>query len=149
MDGVPGHDGDVFAERRAKLAAWRKTGTAYPTKYQPRDEIGPLRAAYERLEAGGEAPDVHRVAGRLMAKRIHGKVSFLVVKDMSGELQLFCALDALGKDRYAALEHLDLGDHIGAEGTMMRERSSGFWAKAIMLRVNRFIGRMSAKVRAR
>jgi len=122
VDGVPGHDGDVFAERRAKLAAWRKTGTAYPTKYQPRDEIGPLRAAYERLEAGGEAPDVHRVAGRLMAKRIHGKVSFLVVKDMSGELQLFCALDALGKDRYAALEHLDLGDHIGAEGTMMRTR---------------------------
>ena len=122
MDEVPEHGGDVFAERRAKLAAWRETGAAYPTKYQPRDEIGPLRAAYERLEAGQDAPDVHRVAGRLMAKRIHGKVSFLVLKDASGELQLFCALDALGDERYEALEHLDLGDHVGAEGTMMRTR---------------------------
>ncbi len=65
---------------------------------------------------------MHRVAGRLMAKRIHGKVSFLVLKDASGELQLFCALDAVGDERYEALEHLDLGDHVGAEGTMMRTR---------------------------
>ena len=122
MDEVPEHGGDVFAERRAKLAAWRETGAAYPTSFQPRDEIGPLRAAHETLEAGQDAADAHRVAGRLMAKRIHGKVSFLVVKDASGELQLFCALDALGPERYEALEHLDLGDHIGAEGTMMRTR---------------------------
>jgi lysyl-tRNA synthetase class 2 len=122
VDEVPEHGGDVFAERRAKLAAWRETGAAYPTSYQPRDEIGPLRAVYERLEAGQGATDVHRVAGRLMAKRIHGKVSFLVLKDASGELQLFCALDALGQERYEALEHLDLGDHVGAEGTVMRTR---------------------------
>ncbi len=114
--------GDVFAERRAKLEAWRATGAAYPTRYQPRDEIGPLRAAYEGLAAGEDSGDVHRVAGRLMAKRVHGKVSFLVVKDMSGELQLFAQVDALGAERYEALEHLDLGDHVGAEGTMMRTR---------------------------
>jgi len=122
VDEDPEHGGDVFAERRAKLAAWRETGAAYPTSYQPRDEIGSLRAAHESLEAGHDAPGIHRVAGRLMAKRIHGKVAFLVVKDASGELQLFCALDALGDERYEALEHLDLGDHIGAEGTMMRTR---------------------------
>ena len=122
MDEVPEHGGDVFAERRAKLTAWRETGAAYPTKYQPRDEIGPLRDAYERLENGEDSPETHRVAGRVMAKRIHGKVSFLVVKDASGELQLFCGLDALGAERYEALEHLDLGDHVGAEGTMMRTR---------------------------
>ena len=122
MDEVPEHGGDVFAERRAKLAAWRETGAAYPTSYQPRDEIGPLHEAYERLESGQDPPEIHRVAGRLMAKRLHGKVSFLVVKDASGELQLFSALDALGPERYEALEHLDLGDHVGAEGTMMRTR---------------------------
>ena len=43
--------GDVFAERRDKLAAWRETGAAYPTEYQPRDEIATLRAAYERARA--------------------------------------------------------------------------------------------------
>lgn len=114
--------GDVIAERREKLAAWRATGAAYPTKYQPRDEIGPLRAAYEHLAAGEDSGATYRVAGRVMARRVHGKVSFLVLKDFTGELQLFAQLDALGDERYAALEHVDLGDHVGAEGTVMRTR---------------------------
>ena len=114
--------GDVFAERREKLAAWRATGAAYPTQYQPRDEIGALRDAYERLESGEDSGEMCRVAGRVMARRVHGKVSFVVLKDASGELQLFAQLDALGDERYAALEHVDLGDHVGAEGTVMRTR---------------------------
>jgi len=116
------HGGDVFDERRAKLAAWRAAGDAYPTQYQPRDEIGPLHDAYAGLESGQDSGDVHRIAGRVMARRVHGKVSFVVLKDASGELQLFAQLDALGDERYAALEHVDLGDHVGAEGTVMRTR---------------------------
>ena len=114
--------GDVFAERRAKLAAWRETGASYPTKYQPRDEIGPLHDAYASLEAGQDSPDVRRIAGRVMARRVHGKLTFVVLKDLSGEIQLFCQLDVLGDERYAALEELDLGDFVGAEGTVMRTR---------------------------
>ena len=114
--------GDVFAERRAKLAAWRETGAAYPTSYQPRDEIGPLHDAYASLEAGQDSPDVRRVAGRVMARRVHGKLTFVVLKDLSGEIQLFCQLDVLGDGRYASLEALDLGDFVGAEGTVMRTR---------------------------
>jgi lysyl-tRNA synthetase class 2 len=114
--------GEVFAERRSKLAAWRATGAAYPTRYQPRDEIATLRDAYGHLEAGQEAAEVRRVAGRVMARRVHGKVSFLVLKDGSGELQLFAQVDALGEERYAAIEHIDLGDFVGAEGVMMRTR---------------------------
>ena len=114
--------GDVFAERRAKLAAWRETGASYPTKYQPRDEIGPLHDAYASLEAGQDSPDVRRIAGRVMARRVHGKLTFVVLKDLSGEIQLFCQLDVLGDERYGALEELDLGDFVGAEGTVMRTR---------------------------
>ena len=121
MDERSDH-GDVFAERRAKLAAWRETGAAYPTSYQPRDEIGPLHDAYASLEAGQDSPDVRRVAGRVMARRVHGKLTFVVLKDLSGEIQLFCQLDVLGDERYAALEELDLGDFVGAEGTVMRTR---------------------------
>ena len=113
---------DVFAERRAKLAAWRDEGAAYPTRYQPRDEIGSLHEAYTALEAGQDSPDVHRVAGRVVARRVHGKLTFVVLKDLSGELQLFCQLDVLGETRYAALEQVDLGDFVGAEGTVMRTR---------------------------
>jgi lysyl-tRNA synthetase class 2 len=116
------HGGERLAERAAKLAAWRATGAAYPTEFQPRDEIGALRDAYERLAAGEDTTDVHRVAGRVMARRTHGKLTFIVVKDASGELQLFAQQDALGEEAYAALEHVDLGDFVGAEGTMMRTR---------------------------
>lgn len=122
MDEQGEHAGDVFAERRDKLATWRDAGDAYPTSYQPRDEIGPLHGAYENLEAGQDAGDVHRIAGRVMARRVHGKLTFVVLKDTSGELQLFAQLDALGEERYAALEHVDLGDFVGAEGTIMRTR---------------------------
>jgi len=55
--------GDAFAERRDKLTAWRGAGAAYPTRYQPRDEIARLQAAYEALEPGQDSPDVRRVAG--------------------------------------------------------------------------------------
>jgi lysyl-tRNA synthetase class 2 len=122
VDEQSEHGGDVFDERRARLAAWRAAGDAYPTQYQPRDEIGPLHDAYAGLEAGQDSGDVHRIAGRVMARRVHGKVSFVVLKDASGELQLFAQLDALGDERYAALEHVDLGDHVGAEGTVIRTR---------------------------
>jgi lysyl-tRNA synthetase, class II len=113
---------DAFGERRTKLAAWRQAGDAYPTQYQPRDEIGPLHQTYEGLEAGQSSPDVRRVAGRVLARRVHGKLTFVVVKDASGEIQLFAQLDALGAERYGALENVDLGDFVGAEGTVMRTR---------------------------
>jgi len=116
------HGGDVFAERRAKLAAWRAAGDVYPTRYQPRDEIGPLHDAYAGLEAGQDSGDVRRSAGRVMARRVHGKLTFVVLKDSSGELQLFAQFDALGAERYEALENVDLGDFVGAEGTVMRTR---------------------------
>lgn len=114
--------GDVFAERRAKLAACRETGFAYPTRYQPRCEIGPLREVHAGLEAGEDSGETQRVAGRVIARRGHGKLTFVVLKDASGELQLMTQLDTLGEQDYAALEQIDLGDFIGAEGTVMRTR---------------------------
>jgi len=119
------HSGGILAERRQKLAAWRQSNEpVYPTSYQPREEIGPLRAAYENLAPEQEDPaaQTHRVAGRVMVKRHHGRLSFLVIKDWSGRLQLLATQDALGEEPYARLCDLDLGDIIGAEGTMMRTR---------------------------
>jgi len=124
VPSVDGADepGDVFAERRGKLAAWRQAGSVYPTRFQPRDEIGPLRAAYAGLEAGADSGETRRVAGRVIARRGHGKLNFVVLKDVSGELQLMAQLDALGEQAYAAIEQIDLGDFVGAEGTVMCTR---------------------------
>ncbi len=117
------HGGNVLDERRRKLDEWRRTAAApYPTRFAAREEIAALRDAHEGLQAGEEAPGEHRVAGRLIAKRLHGKVSFLVIKDGGGELQLLAAGDALGEPGYAALQDLDVGDIAGFSGTMMRTR---------------------------
>ncbi len=114
--------GGLAPERRARLAAWRESGRAYPTSYQPRTEIAAVRDAYAHLAPGEDSGDVHRVAGRVMARRVHGKVAFLVLKDGSGELQLFAQVDALGEAAYEELADIELGDIIGAEGTVMRTR---------------------------
>ncbi len=113
---------DVFAERRAKLESWRAKGDVFPTRFQPRDEIATLLDAHRDLEAGQDTDQVHRVAGRVIARRVHGKLTFVVLKDATGEVQLFAQLDALGEASYAELGDLDLGDIIGAEGTAMRTR---------------------------
>jgi len=62
VDEQHAEHGDVFAERRDRLAAWREAGGAYPTQYQPRDEIGSLHAAYDSLASGQDSPDVRRIA---------------------------------------------------------------------------------------
>ena len=117
------HGGNVLDERRRKLDEWRRTAAVpYPTRFDAREEIAALRGAHEGLQAGEEAAGEHRVAGRLIAKRLHGKVSFLVIKDGGGELQLLAADDALGEPDYAALQDLDVGDIAGFSGTMMRTR---------------------------
>jgi lysyl-tRNA synthetase class 2 len=117
------HEG-VLEERRRKLEELRRSvAVPYPTKYPGREEIAALRERYQGLVDGEEDGQAHRIAGRVMARRLHGRLSFIVVKDGTGELQLLAAADALG-DSYEAVQDLDLGDIIGAEGTMLRTRRS-------------------------
>ena len=53
---------------------------------------------------------------------MQGKVSFFTMRDSTGEIQLFCRINALGEDAYAQLKDLDVGDWIGVWGTIMRTR---------------------------
>ena len=111
-------------DRRRKLEALRRAGgVVFPTKWERRREISLLVEQYGALEPGEEATgSTERLAGRLMTKRLHGKVSFFTVKDGTGRLQLFAQRDSLGEEQYAAMQDLDVGDILGAEGVMMRTR---------------------------
>ena len=64
-----------------------------------------------------------RVAGRLMRVRVMGKASFAHVQDSSGQLQLYFKRDDLGEAKYEYFKLLDLGDIIGAEGTVFKTRT--------------------------
>jgi len=64
------------------------------------------------------ASDSVTLCGRIMARRGFGKASFLPLRDGSGELQLFAKQDVMG-EAFAALEDLDIADHVQATGTVM------------------------------
>ena len=63
-----------------------------------------------------------RIAGRLAARRGQGKAAFLDVVDRSGKMQLHARVDVLGEEQMAQLLNLDLGDLIGADGTVFRTK---------------------------
>jgi lysyl-tRNA synthetase class 2 len=62
------------------------------------------------------------IAGRLMAKRTHGKASFGNLQDLTGQIQIYVRKDHVGEDNYELFSRLDLGDIIGVEGTIFRTR---------------------------
>jgi len=117
------HETRVTADRRHKLDAWRASGErVFPTSYPGREEIAGLLAEYQGLENDEEAGETRAVAGRLMAKREHGRIAFFVIKDGTGRVQLFLSREDLGEEKFARYLEFDVGDIIGATGPVMRTR---------------------------
>jgi len=113
---------DLLAGRRAKLERLREQGIEpYPHGFADRTEIAAVRGAHEGLEPGEETDHRSRVAGRLTARRGHGKTSFLDLKDGTGQIQIQARVDELG-DAYEGLLSLDIGDIVGIEGTVFTSR---------------------------
>jgi len=87
-DNIPQDENKLIAERREKLNALRTHGNAFPNDFRPDAFAGDLQARFEGQDAAaieGAACRV-RVAGRLLAKRIMGKASFVQIQDMTGRL---------------------------------------------------------------
>jgi lysyl-tRNA synthetase class 2 len=114
---------DPFEVRRAKLDAARAGGQEpYRDRYDRTHVIAEVTERWSDLEPGSDTEDVVAVAGRIVAKRDQGKALFIVVRDGSGELQLFCRLNVLGEAAFIAAADLDLGDWIGVRGAVCRTR---------------------------
>src|SRR5450755_1094592 len=134
---APQDENQIVAERRGKLAALRAQGHAYPNDFL-RDALArDLHAAHdgktnEELEA---AHIFVSVAGRMLLKRVMGKASFATLQDMSGTIQLYITNDALGAEAHDAFKHWDLGDILGATGTMFKTRTGELSIKVTGLRL--------------
>jgi lysyl-tRNA synthetase class 2 len=114
---------DPFVVRRAKLDARRAAGEQpYVDSWDVTARAADLDSRYADLEAGAETEDVVSVAGRLIAKRDQGKIVFLVIRDATGDLQLFTRVNLIGEDAFEAVKDLDLGDWVGAVGSVLRTR---------------------------
>lgn len=114
---------DPIKVRQAKREALIEAGkNPYGGAYEYTHHVADLEEAYGNLEDGQNTEDRVKVAGRIMAKRVQGKIVFMELQDSTGRIQLFCRINALGEEAFAELKDLDMGDWIGAEGCMMRTR---------------------------
>ena len=117
-----GTEAALIAQRRAKLEGLRAGGNAYRNDFRRDALAGELHARFadtsaEALEAN---PLRVTIAGRMMTQRVQGKTSFAHVRDMSGHIQLFVRRDALPEGVYDDFKKWDLGDIVGAGGTVFR-----------------------------
>jgi lysyl-tRNA synthetase, class II len=109
----------LVAERREKLERLREAGIEpFPHEFSGRTAVGEIRERHEGLAAGVETDARYRVAGRIAARRGHGRAAFIDLADRSGKLQLHAREDLLGAESFERLVGLDLGDIIGTEGTV-------------------------------
>ncbi|MEN2671476.1 lysine--tRNA ligase [Herbaspirillum huttiense] len=135
-------ENSIIAERRAKLAAIREQGVAFPNDFRPANNAADLHAKYDGLENEAlEAEPVQvTVAGRMMLKRVMGKAAFATLQDASGvradgRIQLYVTRDVTGEEAMAAFKHYDLGDILGAEGTLFKTKTGELSIKVTKLKL--------------
>ena len=117
---MPQRGDELLRSRRTKLERLVARGVdPYPARFTRTHTTAEAERAFlDAHEAEGVAV---AVGGRMTRMRGMGKASFAVIEDSAGSVQLFLRQNAVG-DEYALLDDLDLGDFIGAMGTMMRTR---------------------------
>ena len=118
-------ESQLIAQRRAKLDALRAAGNAYPNDYRRDALAAELHDQYQHKSEQELEAQARRVvvAGRVMTRRIMGKASFLHIKDMSGQIQLYVKRDNVPVGLYSEFKQWDLGDIVGAEGVLFRTRT--------------------------
>ena len=135
-------ENQLITERREKLAAIRAQGIAFPNDFKPAHRAAELVAAHgERSNDDLEPMNIAvSVGGRMMLKRVMGKASFCTLQDGSlgptgGRIQLFITKDALGDAGYESFKHLDLGDILGAAGTLFKTKTGELSVRVTTLRL--------------
>jgi lysyl-tRNA synthetase, class II len=131
------NDNKLIEERREKLKALRAKGSAYPDDFRRKDLARDLAARFaekSKEELEKEKP-VASIAGRMMLKRVMGKVTFATLQDMSGRFQIYVSNDSTGAEIHEAFKHWDLGDVVGAEGTVFRTNKGELTVNASNVRL--------------
>ena len=140
IEALPVDENKLIAERREKLASVRAQGVAFPNDHRIDAFAGDLQGEFsckDHWNADAIQALERRavVAGRIMLKRLQGKVSFVQIQDSTGRLQLFIHQGTLGEQAYEAFKGWDVGDIVGAEGVLMRTKTGELSIKVDALRL--------------
>jgi lysyl-tRNA synthetase class 2 len=151
---------DPVARRQYKFDKWRAQGEAYPNDFQRNkflDDI--IQAHHEQNQITLENNPVQvRVAGRVMQRRVMGKISFLDLQDVSARLQIYLREQDVALKTTSSLKDINEGDLVGVEGSVFRTktgelsiRASKFWlfAKAKCSLPDKFHGLQDVEIRYR
>ena len=150
---------DERATRLAKRAALFEAGqNPYPEHSELEDYVADIEAKYAELADGEDTEDVVKIAGRVVAKRGQGKIMFIVVRDATAEIQLFCRINDMDEAAWNTLKALDLGDILGVTGMVVRTqrgqlsvapKSATLLAKAVRPLPEKFHGLSDKETRYR
>ena len=122
-EAAPDTLNDERAHRLAKRAAMIDAGrNPYPEHSDVTDYVSAIEERYATLADGEDTADVVKIGGRVVAKRGQGKIMFVVLRDPTGDIQLFCRINDMPAEAWELLGELDLGDIVGAEGVVVRTR---------------------------
>ena len=150
---------DERATRLAKRAALFEAGqNPYPEHSELEDYVADIETKYTDLADGEDTEDVVKIAGRVVAKRGQGKIMFIVVRDATAEIQLFCRINDMDEAAWNTLKSLDLGDILGVTGVVVRTqrgqlsvapKSATLLAKAVRPLPEKFHGLSDKETRYR
>lgn len=124
---------DQMIVRREKMEEMREKGIdPFGGRYERTHFSDELTAEFDEFskEELAEKQILVKVAGRMVAKRGSGKAGFSNLQDFHGKLQLYVREDEVGEDEYALYKTVDLGDHIGVEGILMKTNTGELTVQA-------------------
>ncbi|MDM8288247.1 lysine--tRNA ligase [Slackia piriformis] len=114
---------DERALRLKRREEFMAEGTnPYPEHSEVRDYAADIESKYADLADGEDTEDVVKIGGRIVAKRGQGKIMFVVVRDATADIQLFCRINDMTEADWELLGRLDVGDIINVEGVVVRTR---------------------------
>jgi len=134
---APVDENQIIAERRGKLNELRARGQAYPNDFR-RDALAADLHEQHGAKSNEELEPLAvavAVAGRMVLKRVMGKACFATLQDMSGRIQLYVTLDALGPEKLDDFKHWDLGDIVGAVGHLFKTKTGELSVKVTSVRL--------------
>lgn len=110
-------------DRLKKLEELRKQGiNPYPYNFDVSATAKEIKEKYSNLKPEEKTKDEYSVAGRIVLFRRMGKASFITLRQDSEDLQLYIRSNDVGEKEYELIKKFDLGDFIGAKGTVFKTK---------------------------
>ncbi|MFW5863348.1 MAG: OB-fold nucleic acid binding domain-containing protein, partial [Desulfohalobiaceae bacterium] len=136
--GQPQSQSQVMQQRWEKARQLEDLGCdLFPNDFRPDTCIQDILQAYQECQ-DAELQELEQefcIAGRVMALRSFGKVTFLHLQDQSGKLQVFVQKNTLGQEAYNLFKKFDIGDILGVRGTLFRTKTSELTLNALEVRL--------------